>query len=93
MALSVYEVVKGISQAIANKHHGATDENGKYSFSIQPGNYTLVISYLGYATTQIPFAVIAGEVKIIDHTLSSTGGEELKEVVVAASTRKNTENI
>jgi hypothetical protein len=29
MALSVYEVVKGISQAIANKHHGATDENGK----------------------------------------------------------------
>ena len=68
------------------KQNTATDENGKYSFSIQPGNYTLVISYLGYATTQIPFAVIAGEVKIIDHTLSSTGGEELKEVVVAAST-------
>jgi len=29
MALSVYEVVKGIYQAIHNKHHGATDENGK----------------------------------------------------------------
>ncbi len=29
MALSVYQVVQGISQAIHNKHHGATDENGK----------------------------------------------------------------
>ena len=28
MALTVYEVVQGISQAIANKHHGAVDENG-----------------------------------------------------------------
>lgn len=29
MALSVYEVVKGISEAIHNTFHGATDENGK----------------------------------------------------------------
>jgi len=29
MALSVYEVVRGISEAVRNKHHGATDENGK----------------------------------------------------------------
>lgn len=29
MALSVYEVVRGISQAVHNKHHGAVDENGK----------------------------------------------------------------
>jgi hypothetical protein len=29
MALSIYEVVKGISQAIHNKHHGAIDETGK----------------------------------------------------------------
>jgi len=29
MALSVYDVVKGISQAIHNVHHGARDENGK----------------------------------------------------------------
>ena len=28
MALTVYEVVRGISQAIANKHHGALDEDG-----------------------------------------------------------------
>lgn len=29
MALSVYDVVRGISQAVANKHHGAIDEKGK----------------------------------------------------------------
>jgi hypothetical protein len=29
MALSVYEVVKGIYEAVKNKHHGAVDENGK----------------------------------------------------------------
>jgi hypothetical protein len=29
MALSVYEVVKGIYEAINNKHHGAIDEKGK----------------------------------------------------------------
>ena len=29
MALTVYEVVKGIYEAVKNKHHGAIDENGK----------------------------------------------------------------
>jgi len=29
MALSIYDVVKGISQAIHNKHHGAIDANGE----------------------------------------------------------------
>lgn len=29
MALTVYEVVRGISQAIANKHHGALNDKGE----------------------------------------------------------------
>lgn len=29
MALTVYEVIKGIFEAINNKHHGARDENGE----------------------------------------------------------------
>lgn len=29
MALTVYQVVQGISQAVHNKHHGATDTDGK----------------------------------------------------------------
>jgi hypothetical protein len=74
------------------KQNTATDENGKYSFSIQPGNYTLVISYLGYATKEILFAVNAGEVKTINHTLASTGGEELKEVVIEVQVNKEKES-
>lgn len=74
------------------KQNTATDENGKYSFSIQPGNYTLVISYLGYATKEIIFAVNAGEVKTINHTLASTGGEELKEVVIEVQVNKEKES-
>jgi hypothetical protein len=74
------------------KQNTATDENGKYSFSIQPGNYTLVLSYLGYATKEIPFAVNAGELKTINHTLASTGGEELKEVVIEVQVSKEKES-
>jgi hypothetical protein len=74
------------------KQNTATDENGKYSFSIQPGNYTLVLSYLGYATKEIPFAVNAGELKTINHTLASTGGEELKEVVIEVQVNKEKES-
>jgi hypothetical protein len=74
------------------KQNTATDENGKYSFSIQPGNYTLVLSYLGYATKEIAFAVNAGELKTINHTLASTGGEELKEVVIEVQVNKEKES-
>lgn len=74
------------------KQNTATDENGNYSFSMQPGSYTLVISYLGYVTKEIPFAVTAGEVKTINHTLASTGGEELKEVVIEVQYSKEKES-
>ena len=43
------------------KQNTATDENGNYSFSMPAGSYTLVITYLGYETKEIPFAVSAGE--------------------------------
>ena len=30
-----------------------TDENGKYTFSIAAGNYTLVFSFLGYENVEV----------------------------------------
>ena len=42
-----------------------TDENGKYSLTIKPGSYTLVIEYLGYDTKEIAFTVKANEKKFI----------------------------
>ena len=50
-----------------------TDENGKYSITLKPGSYTLVIGFLGYDTKEIPFTVKANEKKKIDYTLGSNG--------------------
>ena len=50
-------VIKGTKQGTS------TDENGKYSISLKPGNYTLVIGYLGYETKEIPFTIKANEKK------------------------------
>ena len=75
-----------------SKQNTATDENGNYSFTMPAGNYTLVITYLGYETKEISFAVTAGEVKVINHILASTGGEELKEVVIEVQVNKQKES-
>ena len=60
-------VIKGTKQGTS------TDENGKYSISLKPGNYTLVIEYLGYETKEIPFTLKANEKKVINHTLEASG--------------------
>ena len=60
-------VIKGTKQGTS------TDENGKYSISLKPGNYTIVIGYLGYETKEIPFTIKANEKKVINHTLEASG--------------------
>lgn len=60
-------VIKGTKQGTS------TDENGKYSISLKPGSYTLVIGYLGYETKEIPFTIKANEKKVIDYTLEASG--------------------
>lgn len=60
-------VIKGTKQGTS------TDENGKYSISLKPGNYTIVIGYLGYETKEIPFTLKANEKKVINHTLEASG--------------------
>ena len=60
-------IIKGTKQG------SSTDENGKYSISLKPGSYTLVIGYLGYETKEIPFTIKANEKKVINHTLEASG--------------------
>ncbi|WP_445725514.1 carboxypeptidase-like regulatory domain-containing protein [Flavobacterium sp.] len=60
-------VIKGTKQGTS------TDENGKYSISLKPGNYTIVIGYLGYETKEIPFTIKANEKKVINYTLEASG--------------------
>ena len=68
-------VIKGTKQGTS------TDENGKYTIALKPGNYIIVIGYLGYETKEIPFTLKASEKKIINHTLEASG-VQLKDVVV-----------
>mgnify|MGYP006168581023 FL=1 len=78
-------VIKGTKQGTS------TDENGKYSISLKPGNYTLVIGYLGYETKEIPFTIKANEKKVINHTLEASG-VQLQDVVIIQTVSKEKES-
>ena len=63
--------VKGSTQSVT------TDKDGKYSITVPDANATLVISYVGFATREVP---VSGRTQI-EITLQSTSGE-LTNVVV-----------
>ncbi len=62
----------------------STDENGKYTLTVSPGSYTLVVGFLGYKSAEIPFTVKANEKKVINYTLE-TEGVTLEDVVLTAT--------
>ena len=68
----------------------STDMDGKYSISVKPGTYTLIIAYLGYETAEIEFTVKAGERKKIDYTLEASG-VQLDDVVLIHTVSKESE--
>lgn len=78
-------VIKGTKQG------ASTDENGKYSISLKPGNYTLVIGYLGYETKEIPFTIKANEKKVINHTLEASG-VQLNDIEIVQTVSKEKES-
>jgi hypothetical protein len=69
-----------------------TDIDGKYSLSVDPGNYTLQLSFLGYQTIEVPITVKAGQNVTVNRALTSGEGVMLQDVVVATTRRKNTES-
>lgn len=78
--------IKGTSQG------SSTDDEGRYSITLKPGNYTLVIAYLGYETKEIPFTLKAGENKIINYTLEASG-VQLQDVVIEYTVLKEKESV
>ncbi|MDR6763032.1 outer membrane receptor protein involved in Fe transport [Flavobacterium sp. 2755] len=67
-----------------------TDIDGKYSLNVNPGNYTIVFSFVGYETKEAPVTVKAGETVVINQVLSS-GSFTLKDVVVKSTANKEKE--
>ena len=78
-------VIKGTKQGTS------TNENGKYSISLKPGNYILVIGYLGYETKEIPFTIKANEKKVINHTLEASC-VQLNDVEIVQTVSKEKES-
>jgi hypothetical protein len=70
----------------------STDDKGKYTISLKPGNYTLVIAYLGYETKEIAFVLKSNEKKVINHTLEASG-VQLEDVVVSYTILKENESV
>src|SRR5690606_24311477 len=78
--------VKGSTQG------SSTDDQGRYTISLKPGNYTLVIAYLGYETKEIPFTLKANERKVINHTLAASG-VQLNDIVIEHAVLKEKESV
>mgnify|MGYP001187239477 CR=1 FL=1 len=67
-----------------------SDFDGKYQLELEPGTYTIVFSFVGYATQEITDVVIKeGEVTPLDVTLTTNS---LETIFITTSIKRNTEN-
>lgn len=68
------EAISYASVSVKGTSIGAlTDDNGKYSLELNSGNYTLVFSFVGYDTIEVPVSLKSGERKILNQGLKSDG--------------------
>lgn len=68
----------------------STDAEGKYTIEVAAGNYTVVISFLGYETIEIPCIVKENEITTINKTIGS-GSVSLNDVVVKSTVNREKE--
>lgn len=79
------EAVPGATIVVVNTNIGATaDANGDYTVNLNPGSYTLRVSFVGYETLSLPVTVTAGQVVVANASLRE-GAANLNEVVVTGS--------
>ena len=69
-----------------------TDDKGRYSLKVEPGNYTLIFSFIGYETIEVPVTVKEGETLTIDKALGA-GGYKLDDVVIQKVTNREKETV
>lgn len=87
------EELIGVNVFIEGTTNGAAaDINGNYALKVTPGVYTVVASFLSYATEKREnIEVKAGEDKIINFSLGESS-INMKEFVIEAKQSRNTEN-
>ena len=78
------EPLIGANVIVSNTGLGATtDENGAFALSLDPGDYTIVASYIGFVNMEKDITVGVNGTVNLDFTLSV--GTSLEEVVVSGS--------
>jgi Outer membrane receptor proteins, mostly Fe transport len=89
------ETLIGVTVKIKNTPKGmATDVDGKYSLTgLATGKYTLIFQYVGYNGKEISdVEVTSGKNTIFDIILDEAGGQNLNEVVIQGSFKKESVN-
>ena len=86
------DVLPFANVSVKNTDKGtSTDFEGKYRLEVEPGNYTVEFSFVGYQTQEITDVTVEpNEEEIIKVTLSAAS-ESLEEVIITTTARRNTE--
>src|SRR5210317_947330 len=70
-----------------------TELDGTYILPLEPGTYTIVFSFIGYDTVEVPnVTVVAGTDTKLDQILGAIQGVSLEEVAITGSSRKESES-
>jgi outer membrane receptor protein involved in Fe transport len=70
---------------------GTSDEEGLYSIeNLEAGAYTLVLSFVGYETQEIPITIVAGKVTTVNVPMGASAAS-LDEVVITTTTKRESE--
>ena len=73
------------------KNSISSDENGKYSINLNPGNYTIEFSFVGYESFEKTVTIKKGEVTTINGSIGA-GNYTLKDVVAETVPKMNTDS-
>lgn len=73
------------------KNSISSDENGKYSINLNPGNYTIEFSFVGYESFEETVIIKKGEVTTINGYIGS-GNYTLKDVAAENVPKNNTDS-
>lgn len=89
--------IPGATIVVLNTRLGATtDGNGQYTLKLDPGSYSLRVSFVGYEASTVPVTVSSGEAIEVNVPLTE-GRSSLNEVVVvgsrAATARTNIQTV
>ncbi|HLL95718.1 MAG TPA: TonB-dependent receptor [Spirosoma sp.] len=77
--------IPGATVVVVNTTLGTTaDANGSYALKLNPGSYTLRVSFVGYGSQSVPVTVTAGNTATANVSLQE-GPASLSEVVVVGS--------